>query len=159
MSRIGSTFIYERSPELLRASRLAMPFPTVWRVQPGEGLSMQYSMALPRQFLQGARYGNLTTIRVSGDHFDAKKKWERSCTPRAWRARSESGRWCDVFMSRQTDQPAARHLVSGMVGIGIASGRRQEEPAAPVRTDGVIVKPDTPLVPLDAMYTAARGGR
>ena len=37
------------------------------------GLVMQYCMALPRHFLQGAKYSNLTTIRTSGDRFEPGK--------------------------------------------------------------------------------------
>jgi hypothetical protein len=39
------------------------------------GLALQYCMPLPRHFLQGTRYSNLMTIRVSGDRFD-KEHWK-----------------------------------------------------------------------------------
>ena len=32
------------------------------------GLDMQYCMALPRYFMQGAKYSNLTTMRTSGEN-------------------------------------------------------------------------------------------
>src|SRR5262249_26435351 len=34
------------------------------------GLTMQYCMATPGQFLQSTKYANLTNVRVSGDRFD-----------------------------------------------------------------------------------------
>jgi hypothetical protein len=50
-------------------------------------------------------------------------------------------------------------LSAGMVGIGDQIGsERKDNLLRAVRSDGVIVKPDTPLVPIDAMYTADAAG-
>jgi len=94
------------------------------------------------------------TIRVSGDHF-GREKWDTFLYTSRLASALGIWPWCDVFMSRQTDNLLLATLSAGMVGIGdrIAAEDKKNLLHA-VRTDGVIVKPDTPLVPLDAMYTA-----
>src|SRR5882762_9881056 len=147
--------IYERSPELAASLKAGDAFSDgMARAAQEKGLSMQYSMALPRQFLQGTRYGNLTTIRVSGDHF-GREKWDTFLYTSRLASALGIWPWCDVFMSRQTDNLLLATLSAGMVGIGDRIGAEDKKNLLhAVRTDGVIVKPDTPLVPLDAMYTA-----
>jgi hypothetical protein len=147
--------IYERSPELAASLKAGDAFSDGMAGAAREkGLSMQYSMALPRQFLQGSRYGNLTTIRVSGDHF-GREKWDTFLYTSRLASALGIWPWCDVFMSRQTDNLLLATLSAGMVGIGDRIGAEDKKNLLhAVRTDGVIVKPDTSLVPLDAMYTA-----
>ena len=147
--------IYERSPELAASLKAGDAFSDGMAAAAQEkGLSMQYSMALPRQFLQGTRYANLTTIRVSGDHF-GREKWDTFLYTSRLASALGIWPWCDVFMSRQTDNLLLATLSAGMVGIGDRIGAEDKKNLLhAVRTDGVIVKPDTPLVPLDAMYTA-----
>jgi hypothetical protein len=120
-----------------------------------KGLTLQYSMALPRHFLQGARYDNLTTIRVSGDRFE-RSKWDTFLY--ASRLASALGiwPWSDVFMSTEPDNLLLATLSAGMVGIGDRIGAENKENLLrAVRLDGVIIKPDTPLIPVDAMYMPA----
>jgi hypothetical protein len=119
-----------------------------------KGMSVQYCMALPRHFLQGARYGNLTTIRTSGDRF-TRSKWDAFLY--ASRLASALGiwPWADVFMSTETDNVLIATLSAGMVGNGDRIGTENKENLLRVvRSDGVIVKPDAPLLPIDAMYTS-----
>jgi hypothetical protein len=111
-------------------------------------------MALPRHFLQGARYGNLTTIRVSGDRF-RREKWDTFLYTSRLASALGIWPWCDVFMSREADNLLLATLSAGMVGIGDRSGAEDRKNLLhAVRPDGVIIKPDTPLLPIDAMYTA-----
>ena len=146
--------IYEHSPELAASPQADAFSDGMARAAQENGLSIQYSMALPRQFLQGTRYGNLTTIRVSGDHF-GREKWDTFLYTSRLASALGIWPWCDVFMSRQTDNLLLATLSAGMVGIGDRIGAEDKKNLLhAVRTDGVIVKPDTPLVPLDAMYTA-----
>ena len=146
--------IYEHSPELAASPQADAFSDGMARAAQEKGLSIQYSMALPRQFLQGTRYGNLTTIRVSGDHF-GREKWDTFLYTSRLASALGIWPWCDVFMSRQTDNLLLATLSAGMVGIGDRIGAEDKKNLLhAVRTDGVIVKPDTPLVPLDAMYTA-----
>src|SRR5215471_2062665 len=51
------------------------------------GITLQYCMPLPRHFLQGTRYSNLMTIRVSGDRFD-QQNWPSFLFQRAARERA-----------------------------------------------------------------------
>jgi hypothetical protein len=119
-----------------------------------KGMSLQYCMALPRLFLQGARYGNLTTIRTSGDRF-TRSKWDEFLY--ASRLASALGiwPWADVFMSTEPDNVLIATLSGGMVGNGDRIGTENKENLLrAVRLDGVIVKPDAPLLPIDAMYVS-----
>jgi hypothetical protein len=147
--------IYEHSPELAASLEAGDAFTDgMARAAQEKGLSMQYSMALPRHFLQGARYGNLTTIRVSGDRF-RRDKWDTFLYTSRLASALGIWPWCDVFMSKETDNLLLATLSAAMVGIGDRSGAEDKKNLLrAVRLDGVIIKPDTPLLPIDAMYTA-----
>ncbi len=147
--------IYEHSPELAASLEAGDAFADgMARAAQEKGLSMQYSMALPRHFLQGTRYGNLTTIRVSGDRF-RREKWDTFLYTSRFANALGIWPWCDVFMSKETDNLLLATLSAGMVGIGDSSGAEDRKNLLhAVRLDGVIIKPDTPLLPIDAMYTA-----
>jgi hypothetical protein len=120
----------------------------------GEGMTMQYCMPLPRHFLQSSKYSNLTTIRPSGDRLKE----------RHWRSFLFNGRlatalgvwpWTDVFKSSETANLLLATLSGGMVGIGDAIGKIDwGSLRRAVRDDGVIVKPDESLTPLDQSYIA-----
>jgi hypothetical protein len=119
-----------------------------------EGIALQYCMALPRHFLQGTQYDNLTTIRPSGDRL----------RPHHWRSFLFNGRlctalgawpWSDVFKSPETEHLILATLSAGMVGVGDTLGKFDwDNLHRAARADGVIVKPDTPLTPLDRTYVA-----
>jgi hypothetical protein len=115
-------------------------------------LTMQYCMATPRHFMQSSKYGNLTTIRASSDGL-AYDRWTDFLY--ASRLASALGAWpfTDNFVSAQTSQMLLATLSAGPVGIGDAIGAM----SAPnlllaVRRDGVIVKPDVPVTPVDGSY-------
>ena len=58
-------------------------------------------------------------------------------------------------MSRETDNLLLATLSAGMLGIGDRIGAEDKENLLhAVRADGMIIKPDTPLVPIDSMYVA-----
>jgi hypothetical protein len=119
-----------------------------------KGMSLQYCMALPRHFLQGTRYGNLTTIRTSDDRL-TRSKWDSFLY--ASRLASALGiwPWADVFMSTETDNVLIATLSGGIVGNGDKIGAENKENLLrAVRSDGVIIKPDAPLLPIDGMYTS-----
>lgn len=147
--------IYEYSPELATTPGAGEAFSDgMARAAEERGLTLQYSMALPRQYLQGARYGNLTNARVSGDRFE-RPKWD----PFLYTSRLASALgiwpWSDVFMSAETDNLLLATLSAGLVGIGDPIGAEDRASLLrAVRADGVIIKPDTPIVPVDAMYVA-----
>jgi hypothetical protein len=147
--------IYEYSPELAASLQAGDAFTDgMARAAQEQGLSMQYSMALPRHFLQGSRYGNLTTIRVSGDRF-RREKWDTFLYTSRLASALGIWPWCDVFMSKETDNLLLATLSAGMVGIGDRSGAEDRKNLLhAVRLDGVIIKPDSPLLPIDSIYTA-----
>ena len=116
------------------------------------GLTMQYCMALPRHFLQGAKYSNLTTIRTCGDRFEPGK-WRDFFYTSQLAAAVGIWPWCDVFKSGETGNMIAAVLSAGVVGTGDAMGREVPENIhLAARADGVLVKPDRPMVPTDDAY-------
>ena len=124
-----------------------------------DGISMQYCMPLPCYFLQGSRYENLTTIRASGDRFETNKWNNFLYTSRLARSLGISP-WTDVYMSGELDNLLLSTLSAGPVGIGDAIGMENKANLLQaVRADGVIVKPDEPIVPLDQSYLADANGR
>jgi hypothetical protein len=124
------------------------------------GLVMQYCMGLPRHFLQGAKYSNLTTIRTSGDRFEPGK-WRAFLYTSQLAAALGIWPWCDVFKSGETGNMIVAVLSAGAVGTGDAMGRESPENIRrAARADGVLVKPDRPMIPTDETYLReARGDR
>jgi hypothetical protein len=123
------------------------------------GIALQYCMPLPRHFLQGTRYSNLLTIRTSGDRFD-KDHWK----PFLFNSRLASALgewpWTDVLMSGETSNLLLSVLSGSSVGVGDAIGALDQKSLQRViRADGVIVKPDDPLTPLDTAYLDAANNR
>ena len=123
------------------------------------GITMQYCMPTPRHVLQGSKYSNLTSIRMSDDHFE-RRFWPQILY--ASRLASAVGiwPWVDVFSSDDAPNLLIATLSGGVVGasdaIGAANVRNLQRVA---RADGVIVKPDAPLVPTDSTFLAeARDG-
>jgi hypothetical protein len=114
---------------------------------------------LPCYFLQGSRYENLTTIRASGDRFETNKWNNFLYTSRLARSLGISP-WTDVYMSGELDNLLLSTLSAGPVGIGDAIGTENKANLLhAVRADGVIVKPDEPIVPLDQSYLADANGQ
>jgi len=117
------------------------------------GIAIQYCLPLARHFLQSSLYNNVLTIRVSPDHF-ARSDWD-------WflytsRLASAVGIWphSDVFNSTETDNLLLSTLSAGIVGIGDPIGAESKTNLfQSIRADGVIVKPDAPIVPIDQIYT------
>ncbi len=124
------------------------------RALTANGITMQYCMPTPRHVLQGSKYSNLTSIRLSDDHFE-RKFWPQVLY--ASRLASSLGiwPWVDVFSSDDVPNLMIATLSGGVVGasdpIGAENVRNLQRAA---RADGVIVKPDAPLVPTDSTFLA-----
>jgi hypothetical protein len=122
------------------------------------GLTMQYCMATPSQFLQSTKYGNLTDIRVSEDRFD-RTRWNELLV--TGRLASALGVWpfADNLLSSETDNMLLATLSAGPLGVGDRIGTLSHDNLLrAVRADGVVVKPDAPIVPLDQSFIEiARG--
>ncbi len=118
------------------------------------GITMQYCMPTPRHVLQGSKYSNLTSIRMSDDHFE-RKFWPQVLYGSRFSSSLGIWPWVDVFSSDETANLMIATLSGGVVGasdaIGAANVRNLRRVA---RADGVIVKPDAPLVPTDSTFLA-----
>ncbi len=116
------------------------------------GLNMQYCMGLPSHYLQSTRYDNLLTIRASEDRFD-RNRWDDFLFASRFAGAVGIWPWSDVFMSGETDNLLVSTLSAGPVGVGdrIADINGQNLLHA-VRGDGLIVKPDAPLAPIDQSF-------
>lgn len=151
--------IYELSPKLQTDPGLGDAFTDgMARAAKADGLSLQYCMALPRFFLQGSRYDNLTTIRTSDDRFK-RDRWDHFLFTSQLADATGIWPWTDVFMSSETNNLLISVLSAGMVGTGDEIGKENKGNLLhAARPDGVLVKPDEPLLPLDEVYVAqARG--
>jgi hypothetical protein len=118
------------------------------------GLSVQYCMPTPLCILQGSKYDNLTTIRISDDRFKFDRYHNFLYTSRfayslgIWP-------WTDVYNSTETTNILLGTLSAGPVGTGDAIGKEDKSNILlAARADGVIVKPDAPLIPTDMAYLA-----
>jgi len=123
------------------------------------GLSVQYCMAPPPAFLEGSKYDNLTTIRVSDDRFKSDRYDHFLFTSRLayslgiWP-------WTDVYNSTEIANLLLGTLSAGPVGTGDAIGKEDKDNLMKaMRADGVIIKPDAPLVPIDSAYVAEAQGK
>src|SRR5262249_40421230 len=117
-----------------------------------QNINIQYCSGTTRHFLQSARYNNLTTIRTSEDRFE-RVRWTNFLY--AARLASAVGIWpfTDVLMSSETDNLLLATLSGGPVGIGDRLGTiNAANLRRAVRPDGVIVKPDVPLTPIDPSF-------
>lgn len=114
------------------------------------GIDMQYCMIRGRQVMQSTKYANLTNGRVSDDRFD--RKWWRTYfygTRLAWSVRIWP--WTDNFRSTEHDNLLISSLSAGLFGASDEIGKADF--AAIKRAvrggDGVIIKPDVPIMLLD----------
>lgn len=122
-------------------------------------LVMQYCLAQPQHFLQGSKYDNLSTIRVSQDSFE-QSKWENEMWASKLAASLGIWPWVDVFKSRDQANLLLANLSAGLVGPGDELGKVDAENLRlVVRGDSTIVKPDAPLVPIDRMYFESAKGQ
>ncbi|MBY8880095.1 CBM35 domain-containing protein [Actinacidiphila acidipaludis] len=134
-------------------------FDTMAHHAAGDGLDLQYCMALPRDYLQSTRYANLTTIRVSDDRFD-RPKWDMFLYDSQLAGSLGIWPWVDVFMSGELNNLLLATLSAGPVGVGDSLGKIDAGHLfQAVRPDGIIVKPDVPVVPTDATYVGEGAGR
>jgi uncharacterized protein (TIGR03437 family) len=116
------------------------------------GLTIQYCMAMPHDFLYTTKYNNVTTLRVSSDRYD-RSNWNAFLYTSRFASAIGVWPWSDVFMSPETENVLLATLSAGVVGVGDAIGQLNKANLMRViRGDGLIVKPDSPLVPLDDAY-------
>ena len=126
------------------------------------GLTLQWCMATPADFLQSVTLRHLTSIRTSGDYrylFDNGLNWVWFFHVNAFARALGLNAFKDVFLSDRAAEPYAEveallaALSTGPVGIGDAIGAADR--ALVLRTcreDGVLVKPDAPLAAIDRCF-------
>ena len=153
-------FMYDYSPELQTTVDAGNKFADgMAKAFQNRGMTIQYCMAPARFFLQGAMYPNLTTIRVSDDRFE-RKKWNNFLYTSMLAQAVGRWPWVDVFKSTETENLLLSVLSAGPVGVGDEMGKESNENLMmAVRGDGVIVKPDAPIVPVDATVIADAAGK
>jgi hypothetical protein len=116
------------------------------------GINLQYCMVQGRDYLQGTLYTNLMTIRTSEDRFDTTR-WAENLYGSRFAQAMGIWPWTDVYMSSETRNLLISTLSGGPVGTGDAlTTVNATNLLKSVRPDGVIVKPDVPLVPVDDAY-------
>lgn len=119
-----------------------------------KGITLQYCMPYACHFMQGCRYDNLTTIRACTDRF-SPKRWNDFLYVSRLAAALGMWPWSDVYPSTEVENVLLSTLSAGPVGIGDAiRAETMTNLARAIRADGVIVKPDVPIVPLDQCYIA-----
>jgi len=113
------------------------------------GLTIEYCQPQASHYLQTSKYNNVTTIRTSPDRF-SRRWWDRFLYGSRLASAMGIWPWTDVFMSSETDNLLLATLSAGPVGVGDPLGSVDAASLLrAVRMDGVIVKPDVPLVPVD----------
>ena len=130
-------------------------------------LTIQYCMANPGMFMQAVKYPNVTQVRCSTDYLAGAPKslyWVpfTKVSMLAW----SSGLypWKDTFESssgertlrneRVPEEEALMSILSaGMVGPGDKIGYLNKDLLMRVcRSDGLLLKPDRPAMPIDKMF-------
>ncbi len=123
-----------------------------------QGIALQYCMPAPADYLQGVRYPNLTTIRTSDDRFE-RARWDEFLYDSQIAYALGIWPWSDVFMSSETANLVLSTLSSGPVGVGDAIDKIDAKNLLrAARADGVLVKPDHGIRPLDRIYLADADG-
>ena len=147
--------IYGNSPEFRSTTTAGDAFmDNMARATKAHGMSMQYCMGLPEHYLQGSKYDNLTSVRVAGDRFE-RGKWNDALYVSHLASSLGEWPWVDTFRSAETANLLLATLTAGPVGFGDDMTKIDAKNIATcIRSDGVIVKPDTSIVPLDRTYLA-----
>ncbi len=114
-----------------------------------KSMTLQYCMPQARHYLQTSKYNNVTTIPTSPDRF-GRSRWDRFLYGSRLAGALGVWPWSDVFMSPELDNLLLATPSAGPVGVGDPLGSVDAgNLLRAVRDDGVIVKPDVPLVPMD----------
>jgi hypothetical protein len=124
-----------------------------------KNMTLQYCMGLPSDFMQGSKYANLTTIRTSDDRLK-RERWHNFLYASRFASALGIWPWTDTYRTPETGNMLLATLSAGMVGFGDEMGKEDAENIfRAVRADGVIVKPDVPLLPVDSSYIAEANQR
>lgn len=116
------------------------------------GINVQYCMNQGRDYLQASLYTNVVTTRDCPDVFDTPN-WANFLYGAPMTHAVGVWAWTDVYSSSATRNLLISTLSAGPVGCGDPLGSANgSNLLKAVRPDGVIVKPDVPLAPVDDAY-------
>lgn len=116
------------------------------------GVTVMYCMPLPCELLESSEVNNIMATRVSDDIFIRPRFYACLFTSRLAGALG-LWPWDDVCMSWRTDNVLLQNLSAGVVGFGDPIGRENRANLMRTcRSDGVLIKPDVPIVPIDRAY-------
>jgi hypothetical protein len=119
-----------------------------------KGITIQYCMPLPSHYMASTQYSNVQTIRPSNDRFD-REKWDSFLYDSRLATAVGLWPWTDVFLSNELPNLILSTLSAGPVGVGDALGETNAHNLlAAARADGLILKPDSPLLPIDSIYAS-----
>ena len=117
-------------------------------------ITMQFCGHYVGQLMQGSKYGNLTTARVSPDGFNTKR-WDAFLYNSRLTSALGILPFADNVYSADIKSLLLETHSAGIVGIADAIGTEvADNISQAIRPDGFIVKPDTPILPLDSTYIA-----
>jgi hypothetical protein len=118
-----------------------------------KGITIQYCMPLPSHYMASTQYRNVQTIRPSNDRFN-RDQWDTFLYDSQLASAVGLWPWTDVFLSNELPNLILSTLSAGPVGVGDALGETNAQNLkGAIRGDGLIVKADTPLLPINSMYT------
>ncbi len=140
---------------------------TLDRCAGNAGLTLQWCMSTPADFMQSTTLHNLTSIRTSGDYrylFDNGLNWVWFLHGNALARAFDLVPYKDVYVTNGSTpeggvEPYAEvesllaSLSAGPVGIGDAIGcTHRELVMRSCREDGVLIKPDVPIAAIDRCF-------
>lgn len=133
------------------------------RATSANGMTMQYCMGDPRNFMQASKYNNVTTLRSCGDRFHMTSDWSQHLFCSQLIKAVGSWPWVDNFRTNELGNVLLCDLSAGMVGFSdefanITDSGRVANVLKTIRRDSVAVKPDVPLLPSDATYIRKSAG-
>ena len=118
------------------------------------GITMQYTGQTVGQLLQGSKYGNLTTARVSADGFN-RTRWDSFLYNSRLTGALGIFPFSDNVYSTDIKGLVLATHSAGIVAMADGIGNEVAGNITQViRPDGIVVKPDAPMVPLDSTYEA-----
>lgn len=117
-----------------------------------DGLTIQYCMPLPADYMASTHYSAVQTIRTSDDGF-RRARWDEFLYDS--RLAAALGLWpfTDNFYSHDLGSLIIADLSGGPVADADALGQVDvPNLMATLRGDGVLIKPDQPLLPIESTY-------
>ena len=115
-------------------------------------VTVMYCMPLPCELLESSAINNVVATRVNDDNFIRPRFYACLFTSRLAGALG-LWPWDDVCMSWRRDNVLLQDLSAGVVGFGDPIGKTNvANLMRTCRSDGVLIKPDVPIVPIDRAY-------